>query len=241
MEKAAREAKVETSWIRPNVDYDRALGAFVEGVMGDDGLIQDVAAFEQRIGVHAASNALGQALLRLTVPGVPDTYQGSELWNQSLVDPDNRRPVDFARRRALLEEMGPTVRGNGALAHALLERWHDGAVKLFVTTVALQVRAERKDVFLRGDYTPLEGSPHLVAFFRAVGEERVVVAVPRLTHRLTNGQATWATGAVWGDARLSLPDGHYRNAFTGAEHEGGRPLPIAELLASFPLALLVPV
>src|SRR5882757_9826282 len=105
MEKASREAKLETSWVRPNEDYDRGLRAFVENAIADDGFMADAAGFIARIATAGATNALAQTLLKFCVPGVPDTYQGAELWNQSLVDPDNRRAVDFGHRHELLEDI----------------------------------------------------------------------------------------------------------------------------------------
>jgi isoamylase len=240
MDKAAKEAKDETSWIRPNDAYDQALRGFVEGVMRDDGLVDEMRRFMARIETHGASNALAQALLRLCVPGIPDTYQGSELWNQSLVDPDNRRPVDFAARAQLLEEIEARLGDPAALARDLLTRWTDGGVKLFVTHVALQARAALPDVFLRGEYVPLDGGPHTVAFLRMARDaRRVITVVPRLTLKLTEGRAPWALGAVWGDQTLTLPDGTYRDAFTGRVHQSGGTLKMADVLADFPVALLV--
>jgi (1->4)-alpha-D-glucan 1-alpha-D-glucosylmutase len=238
MGKAAKEAKVETSWIRPSPDYEATTRGFIEGVIGDDGLMEELARFEQLIGSHGASNALAQALLRLCVPGIPDTYQGSELWHQCLVDPDNRRPVDFARRRSLLAEISARLSERGPLAAELLGRWQDGAIKLFVTHLALETRARFKDVFLHGDYTPLPGGAHVVAFVRSARGRRVVVITPRFPFTLTRGQAAWAVGKSWGATALALPEGRYRNALTGAEHAGGANIPLAELLATFPLALL---
>jgi len=239
MDKAAKEAKVETSWIRPSPDYEATTHRFIEGVIGDDGLMGDLARFEQLIGSHGASNALAQTLLRLCVPGIPDTYQGSELWHQCLVDPDNRRPVDFARRRSLLAEISARMSAPGPLAAELLGRWQDGAIKLFVTHLALETRARFKDVFLHGDYTPLPGGAHVVAFVRSAAGRRIVVITPRFPFTLTRGQASWAVGKSWGATALALPEGRYRNALTGAEHTGGaNNIPLAELLATFPLALL---
>jgi isoamylase len=239
MEKAAKEGKEETSWIRAAEAYDGALRAFVEGIMRDDGFMRDMARFEARIGSYGASNALAQTLLKLCVPGVPDTYQGSELWNQSLVDPDNRRPVDFAARSSMLEAMRARLGDPGPLARELLGRWSDGAVKLFVTHVALRARAERRHAFLHGEYLPIGAGPHAVAFLRSHGAERVAVVVPRLALTLTRGAAPFALGAVWGQQTLALPEGRYRDAFTGRLHGGGPAVRLAELLSDFPLALLL--
>jgi (1->4)-alpha-D-glucan 1-alpha-D-glucosylmutase len=240
MEKAAKEEKEETSWIRPNAEYDRALRAFVEGVMRDRGWMSDAARFMARLAPYGARNAIGQTLLRLTVPGIPDTYQGSELWNQNLVDPDNRRPVDFAARARTLDEILTRREDPSGLARELLGRWNDGAIKLLVTHLALRVRGELGDVFLHGDYLPLSAGEYVVAFARTFGASRVLVVVPRLTFRMSGGASGWALDKFWGDQVLSVPQGKYRNAFTGRVHDATTPLRLADLLAEFPLALLTP-
>jgi (1->4)-alpha-D-glucan 1-alpha-D-glucosylmutase len=240
MEKAAKEEKEETSWIRPDADYDRALRAFVEGTMHDQGWMSDAARFVARIAPYGASNAIAQTLLRLCVPGIPDTYQGSEFWNQSLVDPDNRRPVDFAARARVLDQILARREDPAGLARDLLGRWPDGAIKLLVTHLALRVRCELPDTFLHGDYLPLAAGENIIAFARTFGASRVAVVVPRLTFRRTGGATPWALGGVWRDEVLSLPAGQYRNVFTGRVHEGGSALRLADLLADFPLALLTP-
>jgi isoamylase len=238
--KAAKEAKLRTSWTNPDPAYDEALAAFVQGLLGDDDFVADVRAFCELIAPAGASNGLAQALLRYCAPGVADTYQGSELWNQSLVDPDNRRPVEFGRRREMLGEI---VRRKGeprALAADLLGRYADGAVKLYVTHVALTARRERRDLFLRGDYEALPGDEHTVAFTRAYGAARLVCCVPRLPRDLTHGQQPFALGDAWGARTLALPyAGRYRNAFTGAVLEGRSELSLADVFADFPVALLL--
>jgi (1->4)-alpha-D-glucan 1-alpha-D-glucosylmutase len=238
MEKATKEAKEQTSWTRNDPAYDGAVRAFIERILRDDGFVADLAAFSDRIGTYGATNGLATTLLRLCVPGIPDTYQGSELWNQSYVDPDNRRPVDFEARRALLAAIEQGRRDPARLARGLLDRWTDGAVKLYVLRVALETRARWRDVFLRGEYEPLAAGDHVVAFTRGDGEGRIVVVTPRLPHRLTGGERPWPTGDVWGDQRLPVPSGRYRDVFTGARHVADGGLPMAEILALFPVALL---
>jgi (1->4)-alpha-D-glucan 1-alpha-D-glucosylmutase len=248
MEKVIKEAKVETSWTRPNAAYEAAMRRFVEGSLRDDGFVADVAGFCDQLGLAGATNGLATTLLRLTAPGIPDTYQGSELWNQSYVDPDNRRPVDYAHRHAMLREIERGKRDPAALASALLDRWTDGAIKLYVTHAALETRARLRDVFLRGDYEPLATGEHLVGFVRGaapgrrgVADGQVVVLVPRLPHRLAGGQRRWPTGDVWGDERVALPAGRFRDVFTGAVHQvvEDEPPRVATLLARLPVALLV--
>jgi len=199
--KATKEAKVSTTWTEPDADFDAGRDAFVEAVLGDEGLVDDIEAFVAPLVEPGRINALAQALLALTVPGVPDTYQGNELYDLSLVDPDNRRPVDFARRRALLAELGPplaagsagdqTAQPEGAGAawaglgpEELLARDDEGLPKLRVTRDALHLRRRRPELFGAGEagaYLPLEATgaeaDHVVAFTRGGS---VAAVVPRL-------------------------------------------------------------
>ncbi|HEV8549362.1 MAG TPA: malto-oligosyltrehalose synthase, partial [Polyangiaceae bacterium] len=238
--KCAHEAKVRTSWLNPNLDYERELDAFLEAAFGNEAFIGAVGELCQVIDPLAASNALGQCLLRFCSPGIPDTYQGAELWHQSLVDPDNRRPVDYADREALLAQIRERLGDRPALTTDLLNRYADGAVKLFVTHLALTARREHAELFLRGDYDPLEGGPHVIAFTRAFGDERLICLVPRLVRALTEGKTPWATGAVWGDQTLQTHEpGTYRNVFTDERITVAESTPLRDILASFPVALLL--
>ncbi len=237
--KAAKEAKLFTSWTNPDPAYDEAVAAFARGMLADEDFVADVRAFCELIAPAGATNGLAQSLLRYCAPGVADTYQGSELWNQSLVDPDNRRPVDFGRRREMLAEI---VRRKGdprALAAELLGRYADGAVKLYVAHVALAARRDRRELFLCGDYEGLPGDEHLVAFTRARGAERLVCCVPRLPQGLARGERSFPLGDAWGARSLALPhSGTYRNAFTGVRLENRGELALADVFADFPVALL---
>lgn len=226
MEKASREAKVHTSWLSPNAGYDAALRAFVEGVLSDPGFVTGVEEFVARVADPGRVNSLAQKLLCLTAPGVPDVYQGAELWDLSLVDPDNRRPVDFGLRARLLEELD----GFGAeAARVAWARRAEGLPKLLVVSRALRLRAERPEMFLDAGYEALlvSGSMarHLVAFCRGGG---AVVAVPRLSLRL-DGR--------WEDTTVDLPPGRWRDRFGGAERRGGA-TSVGDLFADFPVALL---
>jgi (1->4)-alpha-D-glucan 1-alpha-D-glucosylmutase len=202
-------------------------------------------------------NSLAQTLLKLTVPGIPDLYQGTELWDLSLVDPDNRRPVDFARRRALLEAMQGQIAAAAAggdaiaLCAELLGAWPDGRVKLYLTHRALTLRRERPRLFAAGAYRPLHGggrhAEHLVALARTDGDAAVVAAAPRLTTRLGGLTGRFPLGEpAWEGTWLGLPDdltGTYRDRLTGvtlaSERRDGRAvLPAPALLAHFPVALL---
>ncbi|MDQ6771834.1 MAG: malto-oligosyltrehalose synthase, partial [Candidatus Dormibacteraeota bacterium] len=225
MEKAAREAKLHTSWLEPDPTYERALRNFTAAVLADPDFVRDLESFVARIIDPGRVNGLVQKLLCLTAPGVPDVYQGTDLWDLSLVDPDNRRPVDFSLRARLLEELealGPRA------AAAAWQRRSEGLPKLLVVARALRLRAARPTAFAEGDYSALAAggtaAGHLVAFGRGAD---VVVAVPRLTAQLVGR---------WADTWLDLPPGTWSDVFTGAAL-GGR-VAAARLFAGFPVALL---
>ena len=207
-EKAIREAAWHTSWNDPDTAFEDAVHRWLDTVL-DGPVAGQLTELVAQLNPHAASDALGQKLLALTVPGIPDVYQGTELWDDSLVDPDNRRPVDYAARRAALEE----------LRHP----------KLRVVTTALRLRRSHPDSFLHGDYLPVlaagEASDHVVAFRRG---DDVLVAVTRWTVRLAE------TG--WGNTVLPLPDGSWTDTLTGAMASG--PTSAAELFADLPVVLL---
>ncbi len=239
MEKAIHEAKMRTSWTAPNEAYDRAVDRFVRRALASPPVVARIQAMALRVSSYAASNSLAQLALRLASPGVPDIYQGCELWNFSLVDPDNRRPVDFGARRRLLAELrahgAPSVR----LARDLRCSFADGRIKLYVTEVGLRLRRQLPALFLDGDYEPLEVSEHVVSFQRVLGADRLVCVVPRLAFKRSGGLRPWALGDVWGSARLELSAwGRYRNVFTGELFEGAS-FPMTDVLGVFPVAWLL--
>ena len=218
--------------------YDAATNKFVRDLLSDDVFMADCSAFCAQLGTYGATNGLAQTLLRVCSPGVPDTYQGAELWHQDFVDPDNRRPVDFARRRALLAE----IRGEPdlqVLSQRLLAKWADGGIKLHVLRAALQLRARHRDLFIRGEYEPLLVDDHVVAFARSGRGVRAVTVVPRLPYRLTRGEQPWPVGAVWGDRQLQVPPGIYRDVLTGQRYLVSGTLGLAVLLEHLPVALLI--
>jgi len=247
LEKATREAKLRTSWTEPDPGFDAARDAFVAGVFGDGDLLGDVASFVAPLVEPGRVTALAQALVQLTVPGVPDTYQGSELWDLSLVDPDNRRPVDFGLRRSLLATATDT--GAAALAAALADPDDPGTPKLRLVREALHLRRRLPTVFgagAEGAYTPLafggSAAAHGVGFARGpagpgASGHAVAVVVPRLVLGLS------AAGG-WGATTVSLPPGRWTDLVTTRAWdvaEGGRaggPVPLADLLGAFPVALL---
>jgi len=223
MTKASREAKVHTSWTSPNDTYDAALRAFVESAMADLTFTVDVEAFVAPLIAAGRVNSLAQALLKLTAPGIPDIYQGTELWDLSLVDPDNRRPVDYALRRRLLAAL------DRATPDAIMARSDEGLPKLWVIRQALQLRRLRPALFgADGAYRPLAAigarSGHVVAFARGDG---AITVVPRLVMRLEEN---------WMNTTLELPPGRWRNTLAGDVVQGV--VRLADLLARFPVALL---
>jgi (1->4)-alpha-D-glucan 1-alpha-D-glucosylmutase len=238
--KAAKEGKEQTSWTNPNAAYEEALTRFVERLLDDDAFVRDARQFCETIAPYGATNGLAQALLRLCSPGVPDTYQGCELWNQSLVDPDNRLPVDYdLRRRALLEvrERSTNLR---ALARDLLLHFADGRIKLHVTHQALMARRANRALFLRGDYEGLPAGDSVVAFTRALGAERLICCVARLSYLRTQGASAFPVGRLWGHDRLIVPyGGRYRNVLTGASLSFRGEVDLAEIFADLPVALLL--
>ncbi|HYC88223.1 MAG TPA: malto-oligosyltrehalose synthase [Thermoanaerobaculia bacterium] len=220
LEKAAREAKTHSSWIDVKGDYEKALQDFATAVLSNDDFLPRFRRFQRRIAFHGFLNSLAQVVLKVCSPGIPDFYQGTELWDFSLVDPDNRRPVDYARRAALLPKLGTPA--------ALLKRWQDGRIKLFVTCRALQTRAKHADTFREGAYRPVgTGTPNALAFTRG---DDILVVVPRLTTRLGK---ELPLGEVWGDAALDA-GGRWRNVFTGETLESPE---LRNVFASFPVAI----
>jgi (1->4)-alpha-D-glucan 1-alpha-D-glucosylmutase len=238
-EKAAREAKERTSWLNPDHDYEAAVKQYVERLLTNSGFMADARSFMDLIAPYGATNALSQSLLRLCSPGVPDTYQGAELWHQPLVDPDNRRAVDFELRHRMLLEIRGRLDDRALLSRELLASFTDGRVKLFVLHVALQARKAKPELFLRGDYEALRADEHVVAFTRGFEGDRLICCVPRLSYVLTKGEKPWPIGDAWGDAELEVRHtGRYRNLLTGAAVEIGSSVKLRDLLADFPLALL---
>lgn len=253
--KAAREAKRATSWLDPDRDHEAALETFVLRSMRSSGrnpFLADVRAFQRPVARVGAWNGLSQVVLKAAAPGTPDVYQGAELWDLRLVDPDNRRPVDFRRLQRAAEDLDRRAEdGRERLVRALLERWEDGRIKTFVLRESLRLRRENPGLFDRGAYVPLRASAprarHVVAFARRMENRWAVVVTPRLVAPWCIGGGPPVGERVWGDATLRLPEGapeRFRNALTGGEvatsrRGRGRRLRLAEALAACPVALLV--
>jgi (1->4)-alpha-D-glucan 1-alpha-D-glucosylmutase len=216
-EKASREAKAHTSWTDPDEAFDEALSRFVRAVLDDDALVSGIESFVDRLRPAWHTAVLAQKAVQLTMPGVADVYQGTELVDLSLVDPDNRRPVDYKGRRALLAQLEQPA----SPAHDL------DAAKLHLVSTVLRLRREQPHHFLAGaGYVPLDAGPRAVAFSR--GDAVVTVAPVRALHVTRHG---------WGDDDVDLPSGRWRDALTGRATEGGRAR-LAGLLADFPVAVL---
>jgi (1->4)-alpha-D-glucan 1-alpha-D-glucosylmutase len=251
--KAIREAKSHTSWINPNVRYDEAIARFAEAILDptrSSDFLNDFVAFQARIAHFGAFNSLAQTLVKITAPGVPDVYQGSELWDLNLVDPDNRRPVDWQRRRDMLEELTrstETAPDRAAFVQELVKSKEDGRVKLYVIREALACRRVHAALFREGDYRPLETqgplAEHVLGFARLRKDAVALTIVPRLLARRAIEEPP-VGAAYWGgdETRVLVPPEAGRqlvNPLTG-EHlavENGT-LPLARVFASFPVALL---
>jgi (1->4)-alpha-D-glucan 1-alpha-D-glucosylmutase len=239
--KASKEAKQQTSWTNPNPAYDAAVDAFVRKMLENDRFMDEMRKLCELVAPHGAANGLGLTLLRSCSPGIPDLYQGAELWNQTLVDPDNRRPVDYDwRREALAALIAERVREPAALARKLLESYADGRIKLLVTHAALLARRRSPELFLQGSYEALPAGDHVVAFTRATARERLVCAVTRLSCKKTEGGEGFVVGEAWGDERLRVPHpGRYRDALTNRELELGLETKLSDVFRDLPVALLV--
>ena len=245
--KATREAKTHTSWINPNTEYEDAVNAFVDAILtdGDNPFLSDFREFEQTTRWYGALNSLTQVVLKIASPGVPDIYQGNELWDFSLVDPDNRRPVDYDLRRSLLAEFAAKAPDPAEL----LTSWTDGRIKLWLTQAALTFRREHADIFLNGAYVPLDvrgpHADHLVAFARRHGAEWAIILAPRLYAGLATrtGLRVGAAplGDVWGETTVVLPDDapkRWASVMTPATFESANGLRVADALSVFPVSLM---
>ncbi len=257
MRKAAREAKGETSWVKPVPAYEEALAAFVDAVTDlkkNGETLALLAAFIAPIARVGLWTALSQAALKLTVPGVPDLYQGTELWDFHLVDPDNRQAVDYAKSARILSEVAQFDAQDTAGCTALLDAWlshpEDGRVKMHLTRRLLHLRRAHPGLFAKGRYVPVhaEGpkARHVLAFARSDGDTTALVIVPRHYWALTQGGERLPLGpAVWGETRLVLPAGLAAPSWRDALTQGvvaARPagsVAVAAALAQFPVAVLI--
>lgn len=256
MQKALKEAKANTSWVNPNESWDSAVRTFVARVLENsprNTFLADLHEFATRIARIGAFNSLAQTTLKLAAPGVPDIYQGNETWDLSLVDPDNRRPVDYAANAKLLDTLARQRKREGAaaVARTLLDDPATSGSKLYVTTTMLNLRCQHPALFTEGSYVPLEATgPHaanVVAFARRHEQDEVIVVTPRLFAGLLRNTAT-PTDELWSDDLLLLTDAtigtSYTQLFTDArvqviEHNGRAAVSLAAIFADFPVAVLL--
>ena len=254
MRKAIREAKVHSSWASPDEAYETALASFIDGLLGrlePNPFLHEFHALHSVVARCGLYNSLAQTVLKLTSPGVPDIYQGNELWDFSLVDPDNRRAVDYARRSTLLEALQRSLGSDGpdaAHGREMFESIDDGRLKLYVIWRALALRARRPGLFEHGRYValPVAGAhaAHICAFARVHDGGSALTVVPRLLLNVTARTTRLPLGAVWADTRIVLPSPMtYRDVLTGAIREStpaskGARLAVATLFDTLPVALL---
>jgi (1->4)-alpha-D-glucan 1-alpha-D-glucosylmutase len=249
--KAAREAKTFTSWINPDGDYETVILGFVDTILKSsesNEFLADFIPFHKQVAFFGALNSLSQVLLKITSPGVPDFYQGNELWKYEMVDPDNRRAVNFPYRNELLSNLVEREKQDRVgLIPDILKNWQDGRVKLYLTYKTLHFRRKNPDLFRKGEYLPVYADgkkrDYVVAFIRHLENSWAIVVVPRLNPRLVEPWDFPLDRHVWGKDLLVMPDNapsSWTNVFTGetVSHEEGSHLKLAEILNTFPVALL---
>jgi (1->4)-alpha-D-glucan 1-alpha-D-glucosylmutase len=253
MVKAIREAKVHTSWVNPVAAYDDAMHEFVSRVLDRESnteFLQHFRTFQRRISHYGLFNSLAQTVLRITAPGVPDTYQGTELWDFSLVDPDNRRPVDYERRAQMLRDIQSRLADSNvdgrAFARDLISSKEDGRIKLHITQAGLRFRRRHSDLLTTGDYLPATAAgpcdDHIFACVRRHADTSALIAVPRLLTRLIPGERIPVGPETWRDTLIQLPEespGQWRNIFTNElVTVSNGAVRACDVFANFPVAIL---
>lgn len=256
MEKAIKEAKIHSSWLNPNKDYDQGMRQFIEIILNLDAsvnpFLNDFTAFASKIHIAGMFNSLSQLLIKLTSPGVPDIYQGTELWNFCLVDPDNRKPVNYENGKNLLQELNERKKAQSPdLLEQLMESPEDGLIKLFVTTQTLQLRQRLATLFMEGSYLPLtvQGGKqnHVIAYARILGNQAVLVIASRFFIPLMQETRPHIDSSVWHNTSIVLPPElnsfKFRNVYSGTEHLPEKnidriTLNLEQVLSPIPIALL---
>lgn len=248
--KAVREAKIHTAWLKPDREYEEAFIRFVEGLLRDypdNPFLKEFLPFQKKIAWYGMLNSLSQLVIKSAAPGVPDFYQGTELWDLSLVDPDNRRPVDFTKRKEMLEAIRKRMEEDRAeLIRELLSSPEDGRIKLFATHAALTGRRAKRELFRDGSYVPIEVngklSRNLVAFARVLGKEAAIALAPRFMSDVV-AEKSWPAGEIWEGTRFGAPKGlegiSFKDIFTGNRSTLSGPVEASAILDLFPVALLV--
>jgi (1->4)-alpha-D-glucan 1-alpha-D-glucosylmutase len=252
--KALSEAKVNLSWISPDPEYVDAVQGWLADIILPDKrgretpFMQVLEKLLPQIKLFGGVNSLAQVVLKATCPGVPDFYQGTELWDLSLVDPDNRRPVNFAVREQMLGHLDELAgqQGAAAVAAEVTRDIGDGAIKLWTTAQVLRLRRAEHALFRRGSYVPLYATgpaeQHVIAHARQYEKKTVIVVVPRFACSLMRGEVALPLGTAWKDWVLPLPaefHGSYRNIFTGETIALDAALPLAQAFGSYPIAVFV--
>ena len=223
--KAIREAMVHTRWTEPNTAHEQAVCNFIKRILSpqdNSPFLCSVARFQEKVAYAGMINGLGQALLKIACPGVPDFYQGSELWDRHLVDPDNRRPVDFQIRTEALQDLVDRAHDDAAgIVSELLTHWPDGRIKLYVIWKALGCRRQHPALFRDGEFLPLEAvgdrSHHIISFLRRRGEEQAIIVIPRWVAKIPNSTDQPMALEFWRGTNLQLPlesPAAWRNVFT---------------------------
>ncbi len=241
--KAVREAKIHTAWLRPDQDYEQAFLDYFKGIIRPNSpFMKDFIPFQRRIAYYGIFNSLSQVVLKVLLPGIPDFYQGCEFWDLSLVDPDNRRPVDYDSRRESLQEVMSHKDRPGFLRQLWRNR-EDGLIKMFLIWITLRIRRDYRKVFEKGEYLPATvAGPRknsIIAFMRTFKEQRILVAVPRMLTGVVNENQTLGQ-ADWLNTRIILPGdemGGWVNLVTGQSENLRMEVPAEEAFASFPAAL----
>jgi (1->4)-alpha-D-glucan 1-alpha-D-glucosylmutase len=234
VEKALREEKTHTTWSHPNEQYESAVHNFADRLFADQSFVEQVKSLSERIAVPFVVNSLAQVVLKATAPGVPDVYQGTEIWDFSLVDPDNRRPVDFDRFNSMMQSLPQDM-------SELLADWRSGGVKLGTLQRVLQFRRANPQLFSAGEYVPLavtgELADHVVAFARRLDDRQALIIVPRLVA----GFSDWPIADAWRDTLVVLPPDSracWRNILMGATFKPSGEMRVSDALATFPIAVL---
>lgn len=239
--KAVREAKVRTAWLKPDTEYEDAYISFVEEILREENqFLEEFMAFQRKVSHYGIFNSLSQTIIKITSPGVPDFYCGTELWDLNLVDPDNRRPVDFEKRISLLRDIMDTS------YKELLATREDGKIKLFLINRALQARKEKTEVFQKGSYIPIEAGgrfkEQIVAFARNQGDDWTITIAQRHPTALIKEGELPIGKQVWDDTHIILPKGVpaiWKDAITTQVIKGRETLLIGDVLEHFPVALLM--
>jgi (1->4)-alpha-D-glucan 1-alpha-D-glucosylmutase len=238
MTKALREGKTHTNWIEINRSYEARVLSFIDRLYTNNAFLRDFIRLQEKLAYFGALSSLSQVILKIASPGVPDFYRGTDLWDLSLADPDNRRPVNFSGRVEVLRRLKETADPAKFLKH-----WRDGRIKMYVTWKGLQLRRSHADLFREGEYIPLgvtgARSDHVVAFARRYHDQWCIVTVPRLVARLTRSGTPPLGEKAWRDTLIQLPPdapSSWTNVLTGEAISS--PLLACKLFSTLPFALL---